>query len=140
MRIHRTILYLSLAAGLIIAGCKGENLPKEEDSGQQTEEPGTPSGPDNPGDPSGPEIPVGNPYGSAELEALTTTTTWAGSVFDAIITARGEAAATEYISPDGENFIDAKLGYLAGQTTSVDEIGQSQTTYGKFKFKKDEKA
>ena len=84
---------------------------------------------------------IENPYGDAELEKITATTAWEGSVFDAIISAKAGADATEYISPDGQNFIDAKLGYLAGQTTSIDETtGEPKTTYGKFKFKKDEKA
>ena len=86
-----------------------------------------------------PAIPE-NPYGDAELEKITATTTWEGAVFDAIITANAESGTTEWTSPDGENFINAKLGYLAGQTTSVDESGNPKVTYGKFKFKKDEKA
>ena len=79
-----------------------------------------------------------NLYGDAELEKITATTTWEGAVFDAIISAH--TTETEWTSPDGENFINAKLGYLAGQTTSVDENGNPKVTYGKFKFKKDEKA
>ena len=79
-----------------------------------------------------------NPYGDEELEKITATTTWEGAVFDAIITAN--TSETEWTSPDGKNFINAKLGYLAGQTTSVDENGNPKVTYGKFKFKKDEKA
>ena len=82
-----------------------------------------------------------NPYGDEELEKITATTTWEGAVFDAIITANVESGVTEYITPDGKNFINAKLGYLAGQTTSIDETtGEPKTTYGKFKLKKDEKA
>ena len=86
-------------------------------------------------EPPAPEDPFGG-----ELETITATTTWAGSVFDAIIDAHA-SGQTEWQSPDGENFIDTKLGYLAGYTTSVnEETGEEQTTYGKFKFKKDEKA
>ena len=74
------------------------------------------------------------------LETITTTTTWAGTVFDAIIDAKA-SGATEYTSPDGENFIDTKLGYLAGFTKGTNqETGEETTTYGKFKFKKNENA
>ncbi len=79
-----------------------------------------------------------NPYGDEELEKITATTTWEGAIFDAIISAN--TTETEWTSPDGTNFINAKLGYLAGQTTSTDESGNPKVTYGKFKFKKDEKA
>ena len=86
------------------------------------------------------EKPVEDPFGGA-LEMITATTTWAGSVFDAIVTSKAGADAKEWTSPDGENFIDAKLGYLAGSTTSVDEAtGEEKVTYGKFKFKINENA
>ena len=86
------------------------------------------------------EKPVEDPFGGA-LEMITATTTWAGSVFDAIVTSKAGADAKEWTSPDGENFIDAKLGYLAGSTTSVDETtGEEKVTYGKFKFKINENA
>lgn len=83
--------------------------------------------------------PVENSF-TDDIPALTGTTTWEGAVFDAIIDAKA-AGQTEWQSPDGENFIDSSLGYLAGYTESVDEsTGQPKTTYGKFKFKKDENA
>ena len=86
------------------------------------------------------ENPVEDPF-NGELPMLTETTTWAGEVFDAIINTNAGAEATEWTSPDAENFIDAKLGYLAGKTESVDETtGETKVTNGKFKFKKNENA
>lgn len=90
--------------------------------------------------PEEPEEPAENPYGEEELPMITATTTWAGSVFDALIDANA-AGTNEWISDEGVNFIDAGLGYLAGKTTAVDETtGEEKTTLGKFKFKKAEKA
>ena len=117
----RLPLYIFLAAAIILAGCKDNNLPVI---------------PEDPVDPDGPEVPIGpeeppvpeNPYGDAELEKITATTTWEGAIFDAIISAN--TTETEWTSPDGENFINAKLGYLAGQTTSTDESGNPKVTYG----------
>lgn len=84
--------------------------------------------------------PVEDPF-AGQLPMITETTTWAGSVFDAIIDAKAASGSTEWTSPDGENFIDAKLGYLAGQTEGVDEAtGEPKVTKGKFKFKKNENA
>ena len=85
--------------------------------------------------------PSENPYGDAELPVISTTTTWAGSYFDAIVTANAASGSTEWISPDGENFINGGLGYFAGHTESVDETtGEQKITYGKFKFKISENA
>lgn len=89
----------------------------------------------DPEDPDDPDDPDENPFFN-DLETVTETTVWAGAVFDAIIDA-GAPGQTEYTTADGENFIDLKLGYLAGETYSEAE---DKTTYGKFKFKKDEKA
>lgn len=85
--------------------------------------------------------PSENPYGDAELPVISTTTTWAGSYFDAIVTANAASGSTEWTSPDGENFINGGLGYFAGHTESVDETtGEPKITYGKFKFKINENA
>ena len=90
-------------------------------------------------EPEEPEEPV-NPYGDEELPMLTEETVWAGEVFDAII-AKNAPDATEWISEDGVNFIESKLGFFAGSTTGVNaDTGVETVTYGKFKFKKDEKA
>ncbi len=90
-------------------------------------------------EPEEPEEPV-NPYGDEDLPMLTEETVWAGEVFDAII-AKNAPDATEWISEDGVNFIESKLGFFAGSTTGVNaDTGVETVTYGKFKFKKDEKA
>ena len=87
-----------------------------------------------------PQPPVENPFAD-ELPKITATTTWAGSVFDAIVIAKAGADAKEWTSPDGENFIDSGLGYLAGFTTGTNpDTGEETTTYGKFKFKINETA
>ena len=87
-----------------------------------------------------PVDPVENPFGN-DLPTVTETTTWAGSVFDAIVTSKAGSEVKEWVSPDGENFIDTKLGYLAGFTKGTNaETGEETTTYGKFKFKIDETA
>ena len=75
------------------------------------------------------------------LEIVTAETVWAGSYFDGIIAAKGGSEAKEWTSPDGEIFVEGKLGFLGGQTTSVnEETGEETVTKGKFKFKKDETA
>lgn len=105
------------------------------DAGSQTITVNQAAKADDPG-----ENPVEDPF-NGELPMLTETTTWAGEVFDAIINTNAGAEATEWTSPDAENFIDAKLGYLAGKTESVDETtGETKVTNGKFKFKKNENA
>ena len=87
-----------------------------------------------------PVDPVENPFGN-DLPTVTETTVWAGSVFDAIVTSKAGSEVKEWVSPDGENFIDTKLGYLAGFTKGTNaETGEETTTYGKFKFKIDETA